>query len=187
MPTISFDVALGEERAATPTAYFVELLGDLSEPTAIEEQIVMRKLAVHAARIRAKAHTAHDAVPLVVEPHEATELLCDHYTIRILRKDGQSLAPSEVTFALLTYEYARLDFERQREHVVAMPLSTLRQLLDASKSTQVAFTAAIEEMSPSDQAIDLTDESVARELMSLGLLIPAEHPDHYLLQDLELQ
>ena len=187
MPTISFDVVLGPEIAPTRTAYFIELLGDQSDPTPEEQRIVMSKLAVHASRIRMKPRTAQNAVPLAVESHEAAELLCEHYTVRILREDGQSLAPSEVALALLTYEYARLDAEMQREHVVAMPLSTLRQLLDASKVTQAALTSALEEMGPQDDEIRISEEDVVRDLMRLGLLIPAEDPDYFYLRDLALQ
>jgi hypothetical protein len=49
------------------------------------------------------------------------------------------------------------------------------------------FTSAIEAIDHVREEISIDDGCVATDLVRRGLVIPAEHPGHYLLRDIDLQ
>jgi hypothetical protein len=188
MPTVSFNVRLGPEAEEfVQCDYFIKLDGDRCTPTRWETRIVMSKLALHALRIKDRPETASSAVSLDVEEHENDKLLSSHFTVHVARADEQAMAPSEVGIALLDYEFARLRGEKEFEHIVAMPLSALKELLNMGRAGQHALTEGIGGVWGALEEIYIEDESVAGELIARGLVIAGTDAHHYRLRDVDLQ
>lgn len=189
MPTISFDVRFHTDRKSMPThtGYSIQLIGDVSDPTEEEKRLVMSGLARELIRINRKPSAASDRVPVNVEPAYTHELLSNHYTVKVDRGDGRPLGPTELNLALAQHAIARWEEERNREHKVVMPLSSLRRIAEAPETAREALLSVIERLSHAQEPFTIDDEGMAADLVLRGLVLPSEEPGLYELQNIDLK
>lgn len=190
MATLSFSVEFspGTAEYEPPMGgYTIELHGDQATPSDDEYDCVMAHTARAFVRIARNPASAFQPMEMAGDKSALQVLQSAHYTWRVERSDRKPMMPQELQFSFTVQVMNRLQEKRQREPIIAFPLTALKRLLEADKGERDAFVAALAEISPMDQEVGVEDQVIAAGLVSRGLMTTTDAPGRYLLRNIEVQ
>lgn len=107
-----------------------------------------------------------------------------HYTWNVKRVDGQPISPQELTYAFASRAFIRL--AEKSQPTVSLPLSALKDLLDADKSVSAALVSAIANADCESGELIIDDQEHAASLVDTGFAVATGKPGRYVLSTINV-